>query len=61
MEVIFDYLCPVSKTDLATIPFKNTEFIEAVSLKMIPFPLDENKHSHEVDQVYFYFRDLCET
>ena len=61
MEVIFDYMCPHSKSGVATMPLdSDSKLLEAVTLKMVPFPYDMHKHSHEIDQVFFFFKDWCE-
>ena len=75
VEIFFDFMCPGSKAALMEVDgdksifdaFKNglfddgTSLIDAVNLKLVPFPIDMHKHVHEVGQVYFYMKHICKT
>ena len=68
VEVIFDYMCPGSKGKISGDNYATnfidaltesyledeTSYMDAILLKMAPFPYDMHAHVHEVDQVLPY-------
>ena len=92
VEVIFDYMCPGSRANIAEIgssdefpageslidilnasmvesesDMHTTQFsridmtyMDAIKLKLAPFPYFMHPHAHEDDQVLFYSKDLCD-
>lgn len=82
VEVIFDYMCPGSRLNIAQIGSSDENpageslidilnasmvesesdmtYMDAIKLKLAPFPYYMHPHAHEDDQVLFFLKDLCD-
>lgn len=52
---IWDYL----DSEQLQVDGKSMSYLEAIELRLTPFPMDGHPHDTELNQVYFHLKDMC--